>query len=108
MLDKYGLKEKDKEKVRLRDTHCVYCGKKMIYPYNPKNRQDSATVEHLNHLPPWNNPDTIAYCCGSCNSSRGRQRIIDWFNSKYCVERNINIDTVSAPVREYIKRYERN
>jgi hypothetical protein len=107
-IDKYGLKESDKELVRARDKNCVYCHKLMIYPYDLKNRNDSATIEHLNHLPPWNNPKTIAYCCGSCNSSRGKQKIRDWFNSSYCVNRNINFDTVSDAVKRYIKEHEDN
>ncbi len=106
MLDKYGLDDKDKEIVRLRDKSCVYCHKNMIYPYDVNNRGNSATIEHLNHLPPWNNPKTIAYCCGSCNSSRGRRKIKDWFLSKYCLDNNINFDTVSEPVRHYILNYE--
>ena len=106
MLGKYGLKKEDLERVRLRDETCVYCHKKMIYPYNPNNRQDSATIEHLNHLPPWDNPKTIAYCCGSCNSSRGPKKIRDWFKTKYCMEKNININTVAKPVKEYVLNIE--
>ncbi len=106
MLDQYGLDEKDKEMVRLRDKDCVYCHKNMIYPFDVNNRRDSATIEHLNHLPPWNNPKTIAYCCGTCNSSRGRRKIKDWFLSKYCLDKNINFNTVSEPVRDYITNYE--
>ena len=106
MIDKYGLHDEDKKIVRLRDRVCVYCHKKMIYPYDPNNRKNSATIEHLNHLPPWNNPKTIAYCCGSCNSSRGKRKIRDWFKTDYCIKNNISIDTVSSPVREYIIQLE--
>ena len=106
MLDKYGLRTEDVERVRKRDTLCVYCHKKMIYPYSTKNRKDSATIEHLNHLPPWNNPSTIAICCGSCNSSRGKQTITDWFSSSYCKTRNISFDTVAKSVQEYIQCFE--
>ncbi len=108
MLDKYGLYEKDKEEVRTRDKFCVYCHKEMICPYDSNNRKNSATIEHLNHLPPWNNPKTIAYCCGSCNSSRGPKKIRDWFETKYCLEKNININTVAEPVRKYILEIEDN
>ncbi|HMP28258.1 MAG TPA: hypothetical protein PKD85_01575 [Saprospiraceae bacterium] len=106
MIDKYGLYEKDKEKIRLRYKFCVYCHKEMIYPYDSNNRKDSATIEHLNHLPPWNNPKTIAYCCASCNSSRGPKKIRDWFKTQYCIEKNIKISTVAKPVREYVLNIE--
>lgn len=107
MLDKYGLKTEDKEKVRKRDKKCVYCHKQMIYPFDINRRQDSATIEHLNHLPPWNNPETIAYCCGSCNSSRGKRTITDWFESTYCKSKNITLKTVAQAVQDYILEFER-
>ncbi|MFZ6015283.1 MAG: hypothetical protein ACOYUZ_02910 [Patescibacteria group bacterium] len=70
-------------------------------------RGDWSTIEHLNHLPPWNNPDTVAICCGSCNASRRNKTIQAWFKSKYCIEKSINPITVSNPVKEYINKHEK-
>ncbi len=58
LKDKYGIYEEVWEKIRGRDKVCVYCHKAMIHPYNRKKHNDSATKEHLNRLPPWNNPKT--------------------------------------------------
>lgn len=90
----------------MRDTRCVYCGKIMVKPDRTKWFGDWATIEHLNHLPPWDNPDTIAICCGSCNSSRGRRPIVEWFQSEYCIEKGISAATVSQPVLDYIRDFE--
>jgi hypothetical protein len=106
MSNRYGLPENRVELVRKRDQHCVYCGKEMAKPSPNARRGDWATIEHLNHLPPWDNPDSIAICCGSCNSSRGNKRILDWFATKYCVERKISPKTVAKPVLEYIRMHE--
>jgi len=81
---------------------CVYCHKEVKKPSSDVRRGDWATIEHLNYLPPWNNPKTVAICCGSCNSSRGVKKLKDWFKSPYCVERNINIKTVAEPVKKYL------
>jgi hypothetical protein len=102
MSNKYGIQEKDEIVIRTRDKVCVYCHKKLVEPNSDNKRTDWATVEHLNHLPPWNNPLTVAICCFSCNASRGNRRISDWFKGEYCLERNINEKTVAKPVREYL------
>ena len=106
MNSRYGLPKSEIERVRQRDAECVYCHKKMVRPGLDTKRQDWATIEHLNHLPPWNNPRTIAICCCSCNSSRGRRMILEWFKSKYCIKRGINPNTVAQPVFDYIRAYE--
>ena len=78
----------------------------MAKPSKDAWRGDWATIEHLNHLPPWDNPKTIAICCSSCNSSRGNKLITEWFESSFCKEKGINAQTVGQPVLAYIKEYE--
>ena len=99
MKNSYGLPEDDLEKIRNRDKVCVYCHKKLSRQYAIK---DWPTIEHLNYLPPWNNPETVAICCWSCNSSRGNKPILKWFDSRYCVDKDINIKTVADVVKKYV------
>jgi len=106
MKNKYGLQEKELRKIRERDKNCVYCHKKIFNPNKAIKYCDWATIEHLNNLPPWNNISTIAFCCGRCNSSRGNKNLLDWFKSLYCIKNNINYNTVSEVVRDYIRKYE--
>jgi hypothetical protein len=109
MKNKFGIPKKVLQKLHQRDKKCVYCHKKMIFPYDVNNRKDSATIEHLNYDGPfyWDKglkAEDIVFCCGSCNSSRGRKKLTDWFKTNYCIARNINENTVSKSVREYLKR----
>jgi len=106
MSNKYGLPEEELEMIRARDLTCVYCHKVMDNSHIGVSRADWTTIEHLNHLPPWNNPTTVAICCHECNSRRGRRTILEWFKSPYCIEKNINEKTVAKPVQEYIREYE--
>ena len=106
MPNKYGIPEKELDKSRARDKTCVYCHKKMVDPKLGGTRKDWATIEHLNYLPPWNNSITVAICCGSCNSSRGKKKIADWFKKSYCLEKNINSKTFTKLVKEYIRLIE--
>jgi len=46
----------------------------------------------------------LAVCCGSCNSSRGKLQLSDWFGSPYCRAKGINEITVAEPVRKYLRR----
>lgn len=102
MKNNYGLPANELIKIFKRDKFCVYCHKKMTEHTANKKRTDWWTIEHLNYLPPWNNPSTVVICCWGCNSSRGNKKISDWFESEYCLKRNIGIESVPPYVRKYI------
>ena len=107
MTNKFGIPEIELKKIRSRDKKCVYCHKLMIYPYIHKNHNDSATIEHLNDEEPfyWKEGlqiSDITICCGECNSSRNDKTLLDWFNTKYCIDKNINENTVAEPVKKYL------
>lgn len=105
----FGIPENLLSEIRARDKACVYCHKTMIYPYLARNSSDCATIEHLNFDGPFYWRDglrahDIVICCGSCNSSRGAMKLEDWFKTRYCINKNINANTVAAPVRSYLQR----
>lgn len=102
MKNNYGLPKIELQKIFERDTVCVYCKKIMKSHTSNNQRADWFTIEHLNYVPPWNNPKTVTICCWSCNSSRGNKKIRDWFNTSYCIDKNINERTVAAPVLKYL------
>ena len=117
MITKFGILQQQLDAIVERDKDCVYCHKIMISPYNTTKRADSVTIEHLNHRADWNSVQDfnsrnlpvypiIALCCGACNSSRGSKPLLTWFQTSYCKNRNINPDSVSEVVKEYIKAYE--
>lgn len=106
MKNNYGLPADRLREIFERDTVCVYCKKAMKTHSKSNKRVDWFTIEHLNYLPPWNNPETVAICCWSCNSSRGNKKIRVWFQSPYCITRNINESTVARKVQDYIKNIE--
>ena len=103
MSNKYGIPEEDEKEIRVRDKTCVYCHKTMKVFGTKGSRRDSATIEHLNNDGPFDKKYNLAICCSSCNSSRGDKDLLAWFKTSYCIERNINKDTVAKPVKEYIK-----
>jgi hypothetical protein len=110
MSNRFGISREDEEALRARDKACVYCRKAMkAYgeTHNGKDRTDLATIEHLNFDGPFYVSDglrkeDVVICCCPCNSSRGTRRLLDWFNTEYCVSRNIKEDTVAEPVRNYL------
>ena len=109
MANKFGIPNNELLKIRARDKKCVYCHKLMINPFDSSNYGDSATIEHLSPFKPfyWNEGmkiENIAICCGSCNSSRGSKRLLDWSKTKYCITRNINVNTVADPVKKYLNK----
>ena len=107
MKNNYGLNPKDLELLREQHQLCVYCKKRMVPTGSRQSRKDWATIEHLNYLPPWNNINTVVFCCWSCNSSRGNKKIRDWFNSDYCKLKQIRHNNVAEPVRNYINKFEK-
>jgi hypothetical protein len=108
MSNAFGIPEEVEQEVRNRDKNCVYCHKIMA-PCVGDNRCDWATIEHFREEGPfyWEKglkQEDLAICCGSCNSSRGRKRLSDWFKTRFCIERNINENTAAKPVKKYIKK----
>jgi hypothetical protein len=110
MSNQFGICRRDEEEIRARDTTCVYCHKLMnTYAESKGVRRDWATIEHLNFNGPFYVRDglrkeDVVICCHSCNSSRGKKALQDWFQTKYCIDRNIGKDTVADPVRQYLRR----
>src|SRR5205809_7073359 len=101
-MNRFGIPAETEHRIRARDTCCVYCGKR----FSRASRKDMPTIEHLHEKPPfyWQEglkEDGLAICCGSCNSSRGNKSLRDWFQTPYCTQRDmpINSGTVAAPVR---------
>ena len=106
MKNNYKLPHNDMKRIFERDKNCVYCHKTMISHDANSHRSDWYTIEHLNCLPPWNDPATVTICCWSCNSSRRDKKIRDWLKTSYCIVRGINENTVALPVRKYIRDIE--
>ncbi len=109
MKSKYGIPKNELESIIGNHKNCAYCSKIMIFPYDVNNRKESATIEHLNWEGPFYWSDNlstqdIVIVCHSCNSSRGVKDLKNWFKSNYCIEKNINIDTVHKRVKDYINR----
>lgn len=102
MANTHGIPADIESEIRARDVRCVYCGKVMVPTTNPA-RADWATIEHLDHLPPFKyrpgqTAADFAICCASCNSSRGAKAL-----SAFVKERGI-ADTVAPVIKAYLSR----
>ena len=108
MANRFGIPEEVEKRIRERDLNCVYCHKLMICPYEPSNHSNSATIEQFREEWPfyWDKglkAEDLAICCGRCNSSRSRKKLTDWFKSDYCILNKINRNSVSEPVKQYLR-----
>jgi len=106
MPNRFGIPADVEQRLRARDTRCVYCQKR----FSRQSRKDWPTIEHLSEKPPfyWDHglkEDGVAICCWSCNSSRGNKNLCDWFRTSYCLDRinPISQSTVAAPVRNFLR-----
>lgn len=106
MSNRFGIPAEIEQRIRARDTRCVYCGRE----FARDSRRNMPTIEHLNEDPPfyWHEglkEEGVAICCGSCNSSRGNKSLLDWFRTPYCMERGITVNgnTLADPVRRYLR-----
>jgi hypothetical protein len=102
MANNWGIPYELEKEVRRRDKYCVYCSIELKeHPLRKGTPGDKATFEHIDNdgLPSEQN---IAMCCASCNASKGIKRLLDWFNTAYCKEKNINETTVAGIVKRYI------
>jgi hypothetical protein len=99
MANTYGISERDEQRIRIRDKHCVYCGVRL------KNSPwcDRPTIEHFNNDGPFDSYANIAMCCRGCNSSKGVKPLLAWLASSYCQEKSITLKTVAPIVRRYLR-----
>ena len=105
--NKYGISKEDEREIRARDKTCVYCHISMKR-HSDARRASEATIEHFNNDGPFDKKFNVAICCRGCNSSKGSKTLLVWFKSPYCRERKISAETVSKPVKEYLRLEERS
>jgi hypothetical protein len=98
----YGISKEVETKIRARDKTCVYCRVLMKRTSRARGAAE-VTIEHFNNRGPYAEKYNVAICCRGCNSSKGTKKLLVWFESSYCVARNIHSKTVAAPVKHYIR-----
>ena len=101
-MNNYGIPKEIESAIRARDVQCVYCQKLMV-PTSSALRADWATIEHLDHLPPFpyregQTEDDFAIACASCNSSR-RDKPLWMFVAKRGIA-----DTVAPVIKAWLNR----
>jgi hypothetical protein len=75
------------------------------HPFVIGTPKDKATIEHFSDVGEYNAKENeVGICCGECNRRRGNKKLLDWFKTKYCLDRNINEKNVAKPIKEYIKK----
>jgi hypothetical protein len=102
MSNTYGIPEEDEKEIRARDKTCVYC-RKAMKKHPRKLNASGPTLEHFNNDGHFDKKWNVAICCRRCNSSKGNKELLVWFKTPYCIEKNINPQTVAKPVKEYIR-----
>jgi hypothetical protein len=102
MANSYGISARDEREIRARDKTCVYYG--ILLKQHPYAMSASgATIEHFNNEGPLRKKYNVAICSRRCNSSKGTLELSAWFNSPYCREKKINEETVSKPVKVFMR-----
>lgn len=76
-----------------RDLQCVYCRHIFAAPY--EDRTTCPSWEHIVNDLLMVSLDNIALCCGSCNSSKGKQPLRAWLASPYCEKKGITERTIA-------------
>ena len=100
-MNVWGIPDWLEKEVMEQDKQCVYCGIEMTEKMRPHGpRKAVATWEHIMNDAWIVNRANIARCCAACNSSKGAKNLSDWLQSRYCITRGINKDTVSEVVEK--------
>ena len=98
MVNRWGIPKEVENHVKAEDKDCVYCG--VEFSDSNTSRKFKASWEHIVNDLRINRIDNIAFCCISCNASKGAKLLEDWLQSDYCKKRGITKDTVDAVVKE--------
>lgn len=100
MANRWGIPKHVEFIVLERDKKCVYCG--VDFDLTGLNRKTRKTWEHIINDIRINDESNIALCCASCNASKGNKLLSLWLEGRYCLNKNINFNTVSNVVQEYL------
>jgi hypothetical protein len=79
-----------------RDRHCIYCRRALDFSLSGP-RAGLPSWEHIVNDLANVSAFNIALCCVGCNSSKGKNTLVLWLQSTYCVNRGIRIDKL-API----------
>jgi hypothetical protein len=110
MANQFGIPRDVETRLRQRFKTCAYCRQPMQEHAGVRGcPKDKVTIEHMN----WDGPfywadglkeEDLVLCCGSCNSSRGKKTLLEWFASDYCKQKGITANTVADEVKQYLGR----
>jgi hypothetical protein len=104
-MNRHGIPTDIEDTIRARDVKCVYCHKTMVPTTSGRAlRADWATIEHLDHLPPFRyregqTANDFAIACSSCNSRRRDKPL--WV---FVAQQGI-ADTVAPVIKAYLRRH---
>ena len=101
MANNWNIPKSLENEVRGRDETCVYCG--VEFTPTKVSKKTAASWEHIINDAKIITRENIALCCCGCNASKGAKKLSVWLQSKYCIERNINPDTVSSIIKDAIR-----
>lgn len=102
MANRWGIPKKVEELAIKRDLKCIYCG--CEFTDSKVSFKSRPTWEHIINDIRINGPENVALCCGSCNASKGPKQLEEWFKSKYCIKKNITINSVAPIVKNALKK----
>jgi hypothetical protein len=100
-MNQWGIPNDIEVEVLKRDKKCVYCNCTFLNSI----RKKQASWEHIINDIKITTLENIARCCIGCNASKGNKTLKVWINSKYCIERNIKLETMAPIIKLHIKRY---
>lgn len=103
-MNRWGIPRGLEERVKARDRLCVYC--RVVMRRFPRSRgvpANKATWEHIDNDGPASAAN-IVLCCEACNTSKGTKDLVRWFESDYCVKKNISAKTVSMVVKKWLRK----
>ncbi|PYU14506.1 MAG: HNH endonuclease [Acidobacteria bacterium] len=104
-MNRWKIPDWLEHKIRKRDKRCVFCRTPMKELRHARGvSRSKATWEHLDNNVRHRTETNIVRCCGACNSSKGAKKLVTWFQSDYCKEKNINARTVSPIVKSWLRR----
>ncbi len=107
-MNDWGIPEDAENRIRRRDRKCVYCHVRLMEKWKRgRPRKTVASWEHICNAK-WNDPTfllNVVRCCWSCNSSKGKKRLLKWFESSYCQGKRISEKSVGSPVKVFLKKH---
>lgn len=99
-MNRWNIPRALEAEVEARDRACIYCGRDFALA---SKRGERKSWEHIINDANKVSRENIAFCCISCNASKGNKELTAWLKTAYCRKRGIHAGSIARVAQDVLR-----